>query len=131
MALIVNGMTYTPKDWTGFHVVDSDSENKNDPLAGKALIEFRIRAHDIEVEDIELNRTYFSEEIEEQVKRSVENKNWFCEIGMLTTKIEGMRCIIPDHNEIGMLTREYSCEIYGRTLKKPSNLRLHIYQSRS
>ena len=88
-----------------------NSENKNDPLAGKALVEFRIRAHDIEVEDIELNRTFFHEEIEEQVKRSVENKNWFYEIEIMNREIEGVKCIIPDHDEIGMLTREYACEI--------------------
>ena len=73
---IMNGRTYTPETWTGFHIVDSDSENKNDPLAGKAIIKLKIRAHDIEIEDTELGGRFPDDEIEEQVKRSVENKNW-------------------------------------------------------
>ena len=42
----------------------------------QAIIKLKIRAHDIEIEDTELGGRFPDDEIEEQVKRSVENKNW-------------------------------------------------------
>ena len=93
----MNGRAYTPETWTGSHEVDSDSENKNYPLSGKVILQFENKIQDMVIDRtklIKLDKRFWFQEIEEQV-RSVENKDWFCVIG-------------PDHNEIGMLTRELS-----------------------
>ena len=53
-------MTFKPKDWTGFHVVDPDSENENDspPLAGNSHNVDREQTEQTEEEDDNSNDKY-------------------------------------------------------------------------
>ena len=110
---------FTCRSWTDLDC-DYEGKSKQDrtrhilarhegELAGKTKIKVKFRAHDIEIEDIELGGRFPSEEIEEQVKRSIENKNWVCEIEMLTSKCDRCKdCMMTDLNEIDILTRNPS-----------------------
>ena len=66
--------------------MDSDSENKNDPLSGKVIVNFKIKRQDMVIDKTKLSklplpRHFRFQEIDKLVERSVENKDWFCVVG--------------------------------------------------